>query len=64
MLSRELGIPLHPDQVTNPLESRRHMTSPSVPESVRRWRTKLDPELAAVMTRLLGEPMAGFGYCL
>jgi hypothetical protein len=63
MLSRELGIPLHPDQVTNPLESRRHMTSPSVPE-LGRWRTELDPEIAAVMTRLLREPMAGFGYCL
>ncbi len=39
-----------------------HRTSPSVDDSMGRWRRDLDPELQALATAALGPALAAFGY--
>jgi hypothetical protein len=64
-LGRRLGIQLDPDRVVAQSgDNRSHMTAATPLVSVGRWRTELDDAVAAVLTRMLAEPMRRFGYSL
>jgi hypothetical protein len=41
---------------------RRHVTAPSVEESVGRWRAEADDSFRALCDELLGQPLRAFGY--
>ncbi len=64
-LGRALGLQFDPDRVVvHAADNGSHMTAQSVSASVGRWRTELNPEIAALMTRMLAEPMERLGYAL
>ena len=60
-LGRSYGVTFEPAAVAPPGA---HATSVGTSASVGRWRQELDPERAALMTKVLAEPLRRFGYPL
>jgi hypothetical protein len=62
-LERWLSVSLEPDvAVADSALRQRHVTAATPEESVGRWRTELDPELADRFNRELGEELEALGY--
>jgi len=63
-IGRWLGLELDPATVLAQPDPKRHRTTPSVAESIGRWRRDLSAEEAATIAAALRVPMAQFGYDL